>query len=143
MTLKAHFIKVFWEISMFCGAIVLALTLYLQFGGVESVARVTLWQIILLVSTLVFRGESFINFHRLEMRDMSINYIISSVLADVTLIILLFYFTPGGKFFEGSASVMLGAYIVIRIFIYSMSYLYTFKSAREINAKLIKIKRIS
>ena len=143
MTLKAHFIKIFWEISMFCGALVLALTLYLQFGGIESVARVTLWQIILLVSTLVFRGESFINFHRLEIRDMSINYLVSSVLADVTLIILLYYFTPGGKFFEGSAGVMLGAYIIIRVLIYAMSYLYSFKSAREINAKLSKIKTIS
>lgn len=138
MTLREHYWKMFWEISMFCGFIILVLTVYMQFNGMVSVARRTLWQIILLGATIVFRGESLINFHGLPDHTMRLNYIISSVLADATLIILLYWFTPGGKFFSGSAWTILAIYVIAKGLIYLMVYFQALQSAKEINVRLKK-----
>lgn len=139
MTLKKHYWKVFWEISMACGAMLIALTIYTQLTGKESVVRETLWQVVLLGSTIVFRGTSLINFHDLDDRNMRFNYTISSVLADVTLLVLLLKFTPGGKFFVGKGWIILVVYIAAKGLFYLMNYVQLLQTAKEINARLNSI----
>lgn len=95
-----------------------------------------LWQIILLGCAVVFRGESLINFHGLSDHLMRINYMISSVLSDISLIVLLIYFTPGGKFFQGRGWSILIVYIIVKALVYLMIYIHGLQSAKEINAKL-------
>ncbi len=136
MTLKAHFVKTFWEISMLFGAVVLGVLVYMQFGGLEVLTRRHIWQIALLVSTLALRSESFINFHGLSEHAMRQNYFISSILGDITLIILLYYYTPGGAFFLGKETVILSVYIVSKLLVYLMIYANAVQSAKQINAHL-------
>lgn len=136
MTLRKHYWKMLLEISKFAGLLIILVTIYRQFGGAGMMSIRNFWQILLLVSTVVFRSESLINFHDLNEHKMYINYFFSSILADVTLIILLYYFTPGGLFFRGLEKVMLTAYVVFKGATYVMIYFHSKWTAREINAQL-------
>lgn len=136
MTLKKHYWKVFWEIAMVFGAMMFIPTIYIQINGIDTLSKVTIWQITLLAVTLVFRGESLINFHNLEDHLMRLNYLVSSVFADISLLILLYYFLPGGKYFYGKEWQILGIYIVLKGMFYFMLHLQSLKSAKEINRKL-------
>jgi hypothetical protein len=136
MTLKKYYLKVFWEISMACGAMLVAMTIYMQLTGRESVFRESLWRIVLLGSTIVLRGESLINFHDLSDRNMRINYLISSVLSDATLIVFLYWFTPGGQFFVGKGWIIIGVFVFFKGLFYLMNYIQSLQNAKEINARL-------
>jgi len=136
MGLKNHFKKMFWEIAGACGVLLLAVTAYMQLGGHHTLVRENLWQIILLASATVFRFDSVVNSHQLEERDMWVNYFITSFLADITLLVLLLWFTPGGKLFPGAEWYMLGVYFAAKTLIYLMMYFNNRRSAREINARL-------
>ena len=136
MTLKQYFWKVFRHVSMVCGAIFITLTVHNQLVGRAGISLEAMWRIVLLGSTIVLRGVSLINFHDLDERRMRINYLINSILADLTLIALLFWYTPGGQYFVGKGWIVLTVYVVFRILFYLMNYFRTVMSAREINTRL-------
>ena len=136
MTLKMHYWKVFWEIAMVFGAMMFIPTIYIQLKDIDTLSKISIWQIALLAVTLVFRGESLINFHDLEDHVMRLNYLISSVLADVSFLVLLYYFLPGGQYFYGKGMQILVVYIVVKGLFYLMVHIQSLKSAKEINRRL-------
>ena len=140
MTLKKHFVRVFWEVSMACGALLVLLTVFYQAAGTRGMSLEGMWRIVLLGSTIVLRGTSLVNFHDLDDRAMRINYLISSVLADATLIVLLVWYTPGGAYFAGRGWLLLAVYVVFKGLFYSMNYVHAWISARDINAHLLAMK---
>ena len=141
MTLKIHYWKALFEILMLFGALMLIPAILMQVNNLDSVSITTVWGILLFAVTLVFRGHSLINLHDLEEPLMRQNYLISSVIADLSLLALLYYYLPGGKYFYGKEWQILGAYIVFKGLFYLMNYLFTMKSAREINNMLKKSHR--
>lgn len=136
MTMKNHYGKMLVEIAALCGVIMIVWTVFLQLKGLESIGRRNLWQIILLGSTLVFRLESLVNFHQLEEHLMRLNYFISSVLSDITILVLFLYFTTGGKAYAGKGWLILIVYFAARGLFYTASYLNNLRAAGEINRKL-------
>ncbi len=136
MSLKSHFKKMFWEIAAACGVILMAVTAGMQLGGRYTLEQENLWQILLLGAAAVFRFDSVVNNHQLAERNMWVNYFITSFLADITLLVLLLWFTPGGKLFPGAEWYMLGVYFAAKTLIYLMMYFSNRRSAREINARL-------
>lgn len=112
------------------------MTLYAQLAGIDSIVSTTMWQVVLLGSTIVFRGVSLINLHDLDDRNMRFNYIISSILADVTLVSLLFWFTPGGQYFVGKGWTILAVFVAFKGLFYLMNYYRSTQNAKEINARL-------
>lgn len=140
MTLKIHYWKVFWEIAMVFGAMMFIPTIYIQLKDIDTLSKVTIWQIALLAVTLVFRSEALINFHNLEDHVMRLNYLISSVFADVSMLVLLYYFLPGGQYFHGKGLQILGVYIVVKGLFYLMVHIQSLISAKEINRRLSQNK---
>ena len=141
MNLRQHYWKVFWEISMVCGSILIGLTAYMQLTGGENLTLDGMWAIVLLGAAIVLRGASLINFHDLDDQNMRRNYMISSVLADFTLIGLLVWFTPGGRYFEGKGWIIFAVYIILKTLFYCMNYLDTLRNARKINARLHSLNK--
>lgn len=136
MALKKHYIKMFWELMMCYGFVMLILTIYHQLSDGSNPDLHNIWAFLLLSCALVFRFESFINFHDLEDHLMRINYLMTSVMADISLIVLLYYFTSGGKYFQFSAKSVLIVYIVAKGAVYLMVYVQAKQAARAINKKL-------
>jgi hypothetical protein len=141
MTLRKHYLKVFWEISMACGAILIAVTVWIQLTGAENITRDGMWAIVLLGSTIVLRGTSLINFHDLDDQFMRWNYLISSLSADLTMIALLVWFTPGGKYFRDKGWAIFIVYIILKTLFYCMNYFDSLRNAREINDRLHRMNK--
>ncbi|MDC7221154.1 MAG: hypothetical protein PQJ59_14555 [Spirochaetales bacterium] len=140
MDLWKHYKRMFWDVCRICGLFFLIMTVVTTLKGREILTPINLWQIALLGATLVFRSESLINFHGLEEHTMRQNYFISSLLADGTLLILLYYFTPGGQYFVGKGWHILIIYVVFKSLFYLLIYLKYLLGAREIN-RLIKERK--
>lgn len=110
--------------------------IYIQLKGIDNVSKISIWQIALLAITLGLRGESLINLHNLEEHVMRLNYLVSSVLADVSLLVLLLYLMPGGKYFDGKGLQILGVYILVKGLFYLTVHIKSLKGAKEINERL-------
>lgn len=136
MLLKKHFWKMFLELSMFYGTTVFGVLIYMELSGRGAITVNVLWAILLLILAIGFRLESFVNFHSLDDHLMRVNYLISSVLADVTLIALLYFFTPGGRQFQGKGWMLLSVYVVLKGLFYLAMHLQSVFYARKINAVL-------
>ncbi|MDB1125116.1 hypothetical protein [Vibrio algarum] len=138
MLLINHYWKVLLELMMLFGVMVFAMVTVQQFSGSTTVTLESVWTLALLAGAVGFRFESFINFHKLDERSMSINYFISSVLADITLITLLIKFTPGGEQFAGKGWAILGVYTILKMAFYVVMHFISLNNARIINVALKK-----
>lgn len=138
MSLKSHYWKVLLELMMLFGVMVFAMVTVQQLSGSTTVTLESLWALALLAGAVGFRFESFINFHKLDERAMSINYFVCSILADITLITLLIKFTPGGEQFVGKGWTILGVYVVLKAAFYIVMHLKSLNNARVINEALRK-----
>lgn len=136
MLLRDHYWKMLLELMMLFGVLVFALVVVQQFSGSATVTLESLWALALLAGAVGFRFESFINFHDLDEHAMRINYLVSSVLADITLILLLIKFTPGGTQFAGKGWPILGVYVVLKGAFYLVMHFKSVHNARLINAAL-------
>jgi hypothetical protein len=67
-------------------------------------------------------------------------YFANSVLADITLITVLFKFTPGGEQFVGTGWLILSFFVVLKEAFYIALHLKSLQIAREINVALRKGK---
>ncbi len=141
MSLREHYKKMFWELSMVCGILALGITVIMKLTDMDSISHRNLLQFMLLGATLVFRFESFINFHNLEDHVMGLNYIFSSILADITLIVLLTTFPNIIAYFAGKGWMMIGVYVLLRGALTARLYVQGFRSAKKINEKL-KIQKM-
>lgn len=139
MTFTNHYKKIFLDVSTVCGVMLIFVVIYLQLGGIGYLTIRNIWQIVLLGAALVLRFESFVNFHGLSEGLMRLNYIITSVLADIALLVLLIYFTPGGKTFQNLGWGILVMYIISKGLIYTMVYIQALQNARKINDKLNRL----
>lgn len=138
MLLKDHYWKVLLELMKLFGIMVFIMVTILQLSGSTTVTLKSLWALALLAGAIGFRFVSLVNFHKLDDHTMRINYLLSSVLADITLIILLGKFAPGGKQFIGKGWLFIGIYIVLKGTFYIAMHLQTLNTARKINAALMK-----
>lgn len=139
MTFTNHYKKLFLDVSTLCGVILIFVVIFLQLGGIGHISIRNIWQIVLLGAALVLRFESFINFHGLSDKLMRLNYIITSILADIALLVLLIYFTPGGKNFQNLGWGILIVYMISKGLIYAMVYIQALQNARKINDKLNRL----
>lgn len=126
--------------KLVCGIMLLIMAIYLRFGGRADVSLKAIWEIILLGATAVFRAESLVNFHKLEEQRMHVNYIISSILSDVFLLLLAYMLIPREKFSVQMAWVIVIVYFVSKGLYYFGNYMISLHRAREINSRLKKGK---
>lgn len=136
MTLRNHYWKVLLELMMLFGVMVFAMVVVQQLTNPKPIALESFWALALLAGAIGFRFESFINFHNLDEHKMRINYLVSSVLADITLLVLLYKFTSGGEQFAGKGWAILGIYFVFKGAFYISMHLKSLHSAKLINKAL-------
>lgn len=140
MNLIKHFIRYGMEMMGVYGAVLIIVLVYKISIGEPELSVKSMGGYLLLVVALMTRIESLINFHDLKEHLMRINYMISSVLADVSLLFLLYHFTESGKEFRQHGVSILIVYAVLKLGLYIGMYVFNVYSAKEINKRLLVYK---
>lgn len=135
MSLKKHFIKVFFEFTLVFGLIMLILISYNILVSNKSISTFNLIQILYLVGFLVLRMESMVNFHQLEDHLMRINYWISSLLSDISFILLLSTLIHS-EFYVSNGWMLVTLYFGLKILFYLLMHMQSINLANRINNKL-------
>lgn len=135
MSLKKHFIKVFFEFTLVFGLIMLILISYNILVSNKSITTFNLIQILYLVGFLVLRMESMVNFHQLEDHLMRINYWIFSLLSDISFILLLSTLIHS-EFYVSNGWMLVTLYFGLKILFYLLMHMQSINLANRINNKL-------
>lgn len=135
MSLKKHFIKVFYEFALVFGLIMLILISYNGLVSNKSISTFNLIQILYIVGFLVMRMESMVNFHQLEDHLMRINYWISSLLSDISFILLLSTLIRS-EFYVSNGWMLVTLYFGLKILFYLLMHVQSINLANKINDKL-------
>lgn len=135
MSLKKHFIRVFFDFTLIFGLIMLVLIGYTIMISNSSISLFNLIQLLYLVGFLVLRMESMVNFHQLEDHHMRINYWITSLLSDISFILLLSTLIRS-EFYISNGWMLVVLYFGLKILFYLLMHVQSIQLARKINDKL-------
>lgn len=135
MSLRKHFIRVFFDFTLIFGLIMLVLIGYTIMISNSSISLFNLIQLLYLVGFLVLRMESMVNFHQLEDHHMRINYWITSLLSDISFILLLSTLIRS-EFYISNGWMLVVLYFGLKILFYLLMHVQSIQLARKINDKL-------
>lgn len=141
MTIKAYVLHMQKDFFTACGYLTGAATVFLTLNPPAILTMTLLWQILLTALTFTFYKFAFVNQYELDDRAQMFSYFICSLLADISIAVLLNYFTPGGEHNLSGFMTLILAFIVIKAMVYPLMYLNAKEQAREFNKKLILYKR--
>lgn len=129
------FKKYILDLSLGIGLIMIPFILYHWLTQTNDVPINQLIIVSLTSITITFRLESMVNFHDFNDHIMRINYWISSIIADISLIGLL-YKLPGGQDLRINGWIIILLYIILRFAFYLLMYYKNLRETIEINQRL-------
>ena len=136
MKLSKYLMFVLKDFIVACGSLMILVLLILTLNSIDTINTSLLWQIVLGASVYTFFKNALVNTHELEKRTEMITFCICFVLADVMLLLWLWFFSANSNMDSG----MLVAYLIVIVsvkgLVYAMMYSDGKNEAKQLNEKL-------
>jgi len=133
-TYLKHFQKDFFTA---CGYLMVVALIFLSLYSQAIFDTTLLWQIMLAALTFTFFKFAFVNQYGLDDQAQMMSYFISALLGDITLSLLLTFFTPGGGHTWGAFMGLVLVFVVMKMMVYPMMYKNAKEQAKALNEKLL------
>lgn len=119
-----------------CGCMVIFMAIYLQSSELETINTSLFWQIMLLSSAAVFFKFGLVKLEGLSEKAQRISFFVCFFLADIMILLWLFFYTPGGKTNQGLLFSYFIVLVVTKAVVYAMMTHNGKLQAKQLNARL-------
>ncbi len=120
-----------------CGYLTVIALIFLALYSQTTFDTTLMWQIVLVALTYTFFKFAFVNQYGLDDQAQMMSYFICALLGDITLSILLTFFTPGGGHTWGAFMGLVLVFVVMKLMVYPMMYKNAKEQAKILNEKLL------
>lgn len=122
------------------GFLIVITAIFLNLYLVETIKSSLLWQIILLSLAYTFFKFAFVNKYDFGKKVQMINFTIFSVLADLTVLLWLWLFSPSKIVDINLMIIYTIVILLVKGMVYVMMYIDGNKQAKQLNEKLSEYK---
>ncbi|MDQ0196635.1 hypothetical protein [Paenibacillus wynnii] len=140
MKVKKYLMYLLKDFIVSSGCLMIITLIILTLTSIDTIKTSLLWQIVLIASAYTFFKNSLVNTHELGKKTQMITFGTCFVLADVMVILWLWFFSTGNSM----NSSLLVAYIIVILLVkglvYAMMYSDGQKEAKQLNEKLSEFR---
>lgn len=122
------------------GCLMVIVAIYLRIYSLEIISTSLLFQIILAALAYTFFKFALVNKYELEKKAQMISFYICFVLADVMVLIWLWFFSPGKIMDKNLIIIYFIIILVVKGAVYAMMYIDGKTQAKKLNEKLREYK---
>ena len=123
-----------------CGFLMIINAIFLRIYSTNTIKTSLLWQIILGALAYTFFKCALVNEHELGKKAQMINFTICSLLADIMVILWLWFFSPSKAVDINLIIFYIIVIVIVKIGVYALMYNNGKQQAKQLNEKLSNYK---
>ena len=129
------------EFSIAYGCLMVIAVIFLSVYSIETISTSLLWQLIMAAAAFTFVKFAFVNKYDLGKKSQMSNFFICSTLADLIVVLWLFFFSPGRINDKSLILIYIIVILIVKGVVYAMTYIDGQTQAKLVNEKLSEYKK--